>query len=367
MLGHIPNAPEDPQITAGKTLTPKEIRQIDLAENSTVSTRRRAVLRIHPNLLPDSAVTKLRELLDPVRGEDPSTADFQELIREVLVEENFISANEELKTACEHLVKLSRRQIDLEYYPNNLGVVLTSRYRLSAQGSEDFEETETNPEALLEAPEPQPLIDHTQDVLDQVKNTLDLMPLSRWREALIAAVIVHDWGKADLRFQALLRGATPYAVIGSSSILAKSGSISQSAAARHAAREKARLPAGFRHELLSVQMAERPEAITVISIDPDLLALVLYLVATHHGYTRPFAPLVEDHDSFDVHLQANGSNISISSAERRDHPAHALDSGFAERFWRMNRRYGWWGIALLESVLRLADQRASAKRQLQPL
>ena len=33
----------------------------------------------------------------------------------------------------------------------------------------------------------------------------------------------------------------------------------------------------------------------------------------------------------------------------------SLRSGWAALFWRMNRRYGPWGIAYLESILRLAD------------
>jgi CRISPR-associated endonuclease/helicase Cas3 len=44
----------------------------------------------------------------------------------------------------------------------------------------------------------------------------------------------------------------------------------------------------------------------------------------------------------------------------RDCPLAHLSQGVAGRFWSLNRRFGWWGLPYLETLLRLADQYESA-------
>ena len=363
-LGHLPGAPDDPQGTPDKLLTCEEIRRVDVAERATASARRRATLRIHPTLWPKpeekTPAAALREMaLDSEK--DWPIPEIKELLARLLSDENPRSVlTSDQREVIEHLAKKSVR-LYVESYPRDQGFALTARDLLPHRDSDETNETgDTDADALLEASQPQELSNHTQDVLARIESAIALLPLSAWREALIAATAIHDWGKVDPRFQAMLRGTTPFAAMASEIFLAKSGSIPSSTAACSAARERAELPKGFRHEMLSVQMAESPVGATVLPSHPILHALALHLIATHHGYARPFAPIVDDEVPLDVSLPMNGKTITVTGVERLEHPAHALDSGLAERFWQMSRHYGWWGIALLEAVLRLADQTASA-------
>jgi CRISPR-associated endonuclease/helicase Cas3 len=365
-LGHLPNAPEDPQASPDKQLNWQEIRRVDVAEQATACVRLRAILRIHPVLWPvpeegSAAAELLRMARD--KEQDWHIPEIRELLDRLLNDENpGWSLTEEQRTIIKHLIK--KRLAAPDTYPNNQGFVLTSRNLLPNRDSYESDETgDADADGLLEAAQPQELCNHTRDVLVQVESALALLPLAAWREALVAAAAAHDWGKIDPRFQAMLRGTTPFAAMASEIFLAKSGSISSSAAARRATRRRAELPEGFRHEMLSVQMAESTAGATALPAHPILHALALHLVATHHGYGRPFAPLVDDDAPPDVRLSMNGKIIAVTGTERIEHPAHALDSGVAERFWQMNRHYGWWGIAFLEAALRLADQSASANPQ----
>ena len=104
---------------------------------------------------------------------------------------------------------------------------------------------------------------------------------------------------------------------------------------------------------MSVRLAESAPAL--LPSDDGLRDLVLHLVASHHGYCRPFAPVVLDDEAPAVEFELRGQRTHWSGPTGLER----LESGIADRYWRLTRRYGWWGLAWLESLLRLADWRRS--------
>lgn len=169
------------------------------------------------------------------------------------------------------------------------------------------------------------------------------------------AAWLHDIGKADPRFQRWLVGGDEIREALHDEPLAKSALQPGSAKKQWIARERAGYPARCRHELLSLAMVQGHAEVLRDAHDRDL---VLHLVAGHHGWCRPFPPPFVDEQDISVCLRHGDHELIASTA----HQLARIDSGVASRFWTLVSRYGWWGLAWLEAVLRLADHRASARR-----
>lgn len=164
------------------------------------------------------------------------------------------------------------------------------------------------------------------------------------------AAWLHDIGKADPRFQALLNGGDRFAAHRSGRILAKS-SIQTGRTAYLNARERAGYPKGTRHECYSAAIARGSESLLQQANDKEL---VVYLIGTHHGRGRPFMPVVND-DGTTIDIILGGHHVRFTGQPGLER----LDSCWTDSFWILVRRYGYWGLAFLESLVRLADHRCS--------
>jgi CRISPR-associated endonuclease/helicase Cas3 len=154
----------------------------------------------------------------------------------------------------------------------------------------------------------------------------------------------------------MLHGGDEVPAAVSSEPLAKSGMDPRNVTALRVARARAGYPRGCRHEAASLALIASRVNPLAAAHDPDL---VMHLVSSHHGSGRPFLPAVVDLNPVVVSVRLGPHALEASSA----HGLERLDSGVGDRFWRLVRRYGWYGLAYLETILRLADHRCSEEEQ----
>ena len=95
---------------------------------------------------------------------------------------------------------------------------------------------------------------------------------------------------------------------------------------------------GYRHEFGSLPAGISDEKLRELAA--ELRELALHLIGAHHGFGRPV-------------IGVNGCQDAPPSALRE----RAREVAF--RFARMQKRWGPWGLAWWESLVRAADQRAS--------
>jgi CRISPR-associated endonuclease/helicase Cas3 len=342
ILGDVPHKPDT---------TPK----LDWGDRAHRQSRAKAQLRLHPAVVDEwpECDTKARflELINEAQAryeEDPDA--LADELRDVFIGlKNDARAAPWLREIASALSMEKRLRRCTRLHPLG-GLIVQGSRRLPAL-SADTDLFSDEDDAAASGTVRVPLFEHLPGVAAYAKRFARGCGLpSTLIDAIERAGLLHDLGKADPRFQALLRNGSPWV---GDVLLAKSGDIPQGRSAYLRARKAAGYPEGGRHELLSVRLVEN-----VIGLLPDneiLRDSSLHLVASHHGYCRPFAPVVFDEEPLNVTLEFNGQTLIHSS----DTGMERLDSGVADRFWRLVRHYGWWGLAWLEAILRLADHRRS--------
>jgi CRISPR-associated endonuclease/helicase Cas3 len=219
------------------------------------------------------------------------------------------------------------------------------------------------------------LSEHISDVERFARGFATSCGLGAWlAEHVALAAWLHDIGKADRRFQVMLRGGSEIEYFKDETPWAKSAMPPGARAARKLARERSGYPSGgYFHAVQSVAMLDGHNAALAEWLkrcdptkEPDL-DLVLHLVASHHGQCRPFAPVVIDSAPVTISLAGHFSRVfgNIDFSEIPSNPnLHRLDSPLADRFWSLVARYGWQELCWFEAILRLADHRASEEEQM---
>ncbi|MGH9527417.1 MAG: CRISPR-associated endonuclease Cas3'', partial [Terriglobales bacterium] len=330
---------------------------LDLAERAARAGRGRILLRVQPEVLEPFAdrpgIKPLLELVQDRDAEVDRKKIAQALVQAVAEQQGSDGQAPALpKWLSEQIGYLAEGVGPPEPLPGG-GLLLTAKKRLPPGAVEDDEDADAEAGSSRSGKEVT-LRAHTAAVRRCAQEQAARCLPAALADALAWAAEHHDLGKLDRRFQLLLNNGQP----GEGDPLAKSACVLRSWRRGSVLAAEDKLPAGFRHEMLSLAIAQAVET----DLAPQPRELALHLIASHHGHARPFAPVVVDGAPEAAEIEAAleeyfapGEPAPVPDPL----PAHHLASGVADRFWRLTRRYGWWGLAYFDAILRLADQQAS--------
>jgi CRISPR-associated endonuclease/helicase Cas3 len=358
--------------------------RLDLGDEASLRARAKAALRLHPALietwpLSDEALRGRWRAL-ATNGANRLDDEPETLINELhtlladTVARPDAMAEDWLRHTLEHFSNYAARRLKplLLRHPSMTGLVLLGRKLLPEymNGAERFTDED---DASASGTGEVPLLPVDGDDTAAVPEA-HLPGVARYARRFATgcglpddlaatverAALLHDLGKLDPRFQCLLAAGNCWSV-DPDNPLAKSSRIPRDRAAWERARGAADYPRGARHELYSVVLAESDDTGTLLPEQEAKRSLILHLIASHHGHCRPFAPISDDPGpAVPINARLLGVELTHGAEPTR---LERLDSGIPERFWQQVRRYGWWGCAWLEAILRLADHRRSESEE----
>ena len=312
-------------------MLPDDAALLDIGDEAMRRMRGKPTLRLIADQLAN-ANPQVSELIHELRESESTDAARQSLMQELLkllIKPEVSGIPAQAKCSADALLKITG---DLRLYQFDRQLIIQSRRPQSAAAIEQPDDADdvTHSRRARRVS----LVEHSRGVQEWAVAYARGCGISGpTLEAIRCAARLHDVGKADPLFQRAMHDGNRY--YDPTLLLAKSPG--------------ARRPP-VRHELMSVRMAESNAEL--LPDDPDAKDLALHLIASHHGYCRPFAPFRP------ADLKPRAAEFEIVGASLRgEGPTglERLDSGVAERYWRLTRRYGWWGLAYLEAILRVAD------------
>ena len=179
------------------------------------------------------------------------------------------------------------------------------------------------------------LEDHSQAVKALARRFAAALPMrDEWKRAVELAAEWHDAGKAAPSFQAILE-------CDQAGVWAKSKYPPRGDRFRD------------RHEFISVRLAEKSDEFRDFRkrAGDDFFDLALWLVGVHHGYGR-----VLPRPPRGVKARGRKESVIWQSAQiNLPHHLAKVGAGWASRAARLLRGIDPWELALLESIVRLAD------------
>lgn len=305
-----------------------------------------ALRQLFKNVSPDPfSGTRISELVGRASGilrdeEDPDPTDRAEAVDELLgVLEKAVPVDWEEAAWRAFLARLERGVVSARKEVPRLPV--------SQRTDKDPISEELDERSLAEAVAAAELEAHGEAVAAMSRSVSKRVGLPADLVKVVAmAGRYHDLGKADRRFQRWLDPDQ-----GSTAPVAKSGM------GRHLwarARVAAGWPSGGRHELLSARLVLRWMRSLEPGVAESMRDLLVHLVISHHGHGRPIVSPVTDGTPEVVSASVDGERVDVPA------DLSQIDWDQPARFRRLNDRFGPWGLALLEAIVRQADHTVSS-------
>ena len=262
-----------------------------------------------------------------------------------------------IREALEALRQAQGNRISVRFpYANRHqgGAILIADQGVGNQSRSTVYIAATEDDSASQASSTRVLLDkHGSDVESFVESYAKILQLDQdIANDLQIAAYLHDAGKADPRFQAMLAGGDRWNAPDGPP-LAKGDRLRSWS---FQAWERAQLPRGWRHEALSVQMAQAHPRFCKAH-DPGL---VLWLIGCHHGFGRPFFNFLDQNPEQPLPcLEMREWQVQPGTGGPQTLTFDFNGTDWPSLFERLKQCYGTWDLAHMEAILRLADHRAS--------